>query len=112
MGEERIIIDPDICFGKPCIKGTRISVSLILELLEAGLSFEEIIEEYPHLIKEDIVAAIRYARELVEDQRNPSVLKELRGFLPDSALDLYYSEKRKELEREESKAPLKKNDNK
>jgi uncharacterized protein (DUF433 family) len=68
--KERITIDPKICFGKPHIKGTRIYISLILEMLEVGLSFEEIIEEYPHLTKEDIVAAIRYARELVEKQKN------------------------------------------
>jgi uncharacterized protein (DUF433 family) len=68
--KERITIDPKICFGKPNIKGTRIYISLILEMLEVGLSFEEIIEEYPHLTKEDIVAAIRYARELVEKQKN------------------------------------------
>jgi len=67
--KERITIDPKICFGKPHIKGTRIYVSLILELIEAGLSFEEIIEEYPHLTKEDIAVAIKYARELVEKQR-------------------------------------------
>jgi uncharacterized protein (DUF433 family) len=110
--EERITINPDICLGKPCIKGTRIYITLILELLEAGLSFEEIIVEYPHLTKGDIVAAIRYARELVEKQTNASMFKELKGILPDSTLELYYNEKRKELEREEAKAPLRKNDKK
>jgi len=73
--EERIIIDPEICFGKPHIKGTRIYVSLILEMLEGGLSFEEIIEEYPHLTKEDIASAIRYAKLLVDKQRNSSMFK-------------------------------------
>lgn len=58
----RISIDPEICHGKPCIKGTRIMVSLILALVEEGLSFEEIMEEYPELTVEDIQAAIRYAR--------------------------------------------------
>lgn len=70
---------------------------------------KRLFHEILYLIKADIVAAIKYARELVEKQRNPRALKELRGFLPDSALDLYHSEKRKDLEQEESKAPLKKN---
>jgi len=60
--EPRISIDPDICHGKPCIKGTRIPVSLILEMIEYGLSFKEILEEYPHLSIEDITACIKFAK--------------------------------------------------
>jgi len=67
MNEERININPEICHGKPIIKGTRIMVSLILEWLEAGKSFKEIIEAYPKLTKEDISAAIRYARKFLEE---------------------------------------------
>jgi len=61
---ERISINPNICFGKPCIKGTRIWVSLILDLVASGLKFEEIIDEYPQLNEDDILAAIEYGSEL------------------------------------------------
>lgn len=57
---ERIAVDPNICFGKPCIKGTRIWVSLILDFLAAGDSIENILEEYPYLKQEDILACIAY----------------------------------------------------
>lgn len=57
---ERISVDPQICFGKPCIKGTRIWVSLILEFLSAGNSIEEILEQYPQLTHKDILACIAY----------------------------------------------------
>ncbi|MEW6405691.1 MAG: DUF433 domain-containing protein, partial [Chloroflexota bacterium] len=50
---ERISIDPNVCFGKPCIRGTRIWVSLILDFLANGVNIEEILEEYPHLTKDD-----------------------------------------------------------
>ncbi len=106
--EERISIDPKICFGKPCIKGTRIYLTLILEMLEIGKSFKEIIEEYPKLTNDDITATIRYARKLVEKQSKVSRIKEFKGILPDTALKSYHREKRKDLEREERRAPLKK----
>jgi len=51
---------PKVCFGKPCIRGTRIWVSLILDLLASGMTTKEIIKEYAHLTKEDIQAAIAY----------------------------------------------------
>jgi uncharacterized protein (DUF433 family) len=66
--EDNIEIDPEICHGKPRIKGTRIMVSIILEWLEAGKTFDEILEAYPSLTKEDISSAIKYARKLVEDE--------------------------------------------
>lgn len=56
----RISIDPNVCFGKPCIRGTRIWVSLLLDFLAAGTTSAEILEEYPHLTAEDILAAIAY----------------------------------------------------
>jgi uncharacterized protein (DUF433 family) len=59
----RINIDPEICGGKPCIRGTRIWVSLILDLLAAGVSEQEILDEYPHLVRDDIRAAIAYGAE-------------------------------------------------
>jgi len=57
---ERISVDPNICFGKPCIRGTRIWVSLLLDLLANGASIEEILAEYPQLTEKDIRAAIAY----------------------------------------------------
>ena len=66
---QRIRIDPNICFGKPCIRGTRIWVSLILDQLAAGTTSEDLLSNYPQLTHEDILAAIAYgaeaARELV-----------------------------------------------
>lgn len=60
---QRISVDPNVCFGKPCIRGTRIWVSLILDFLADGMNVEEILAEYPHLMKEDILAAIAYGAE-------------------------------------------------
>lgn len=63
---ERISVDPGIHFGKPCVAGTRITVQSVLELLNEGLSFKEIIEDYyPDLIVPDIQACIQYAIALV-----------------------------------------------
>jgi len=56
-----IIIDSEILKGKPIIAGTRISVEFILELLASGMSIQEIIQEYPHLKKENVLEAIDYA---------------------------------------------------
>ena len=56
-----ITIDPEICFGKPCIKGTRISVGDILKWLSAGMTIEEIIEDYPELLEVHIRAALAFA---------------------------------------------------
>ncbi|HCC68906.1 MAG TPA: hypothetical protein DEP99_03365 [Nitrospiraceae bacterium] len=61
---QRISIDPNVCFGKPCIKGARIWVSLILDFLANGMAIEEILEEYPQLTEEDIRAAIAYGAEM------------------------------------------------
>lgn len=61
---QRISINPQICFGKPCIKGTRIWVSLILDFLASGMRIEELLEEYPQLTEEDIRAAIAYGAEM------------------------------------------------
>jgi uncharacterized protein (DUF433 family) len=57
---KRISVNPKICFGKPCIKGTRIWVSLILDFLATGSTIDEILEDYPHLTKDDILACIAY----------------------------------------------------
>lgn len=65
---ERISIDPNICHGKPCIKGTRIMVSVILDNLAEGMTPEEIVREYPPLTLEDMHAAIAYAAALVREE--------------------------------------------
>ena len=57
----RITIDDGQCGGRPCIRGMRIRVTDVLELLGAGAGFEEILEDYPYLEREDILAAIQYA---------------------------------------------------
>jgi uncharacterized protein (DUF433 family) len=65
---ERIQVDTKICHGQPCIKGTRIMVYLILELLEAGLTSDQIIRDYyPQLTKQDIEASLHYAASLIRD---------------------------------------------
>ena len=58
---ERITVNPEQCGGRPCIRGKRMGVTDVLELLSAGASFEEILEDYPFLERDDILAAIEYA---------------------------------------------------
>jgi uncharacterized protein (DUF433 family) len=65
---ERISIDPNVCFGKPCIRGTRIWVSLILDFLANGMSMEELLVEYPQLEVKDIRAAIAYGAEMARER--------------------------------------------
>ncbi|MEJ2736671.1 MAG: DUF433 domain-containing protein [Anaerolineae bacterium] len=63
---DRIAVDPNVHFGKPCVSGTRITVQSVLELLDEDLSFEEIVKDYyPDLAPEDIRACIQYAIALV-----------------------------------------------
>jgi uncharacterized protein (DUF433 family) len=66
--KERISIDPNVCHGKPCIKGTRIWVSLIVDNLAAGSSEEEILKAYPSLNREDIRAALAFAAEMTRER--------------------------------------------
>jgi len=65
---ERISIDPNVCFGKPCIRGTRIWVSLILDFLASGMAVDEVLVEYPQLTVEDIRAAIAYGAEMSRER--------------------------------------------
>jgi uncharacterized protein (DUF433 family) len=67
----RISIDPQVCFGKPCIRGTRIWVSLILDWLAAGATEQEIIADYPQLTGEDLRAAITYGAEMARERIIP-----------------------------------------
>jgi len=69
--QERITTSPDICHGRVCIKGTRIMVSVILDNLSDGMTIDEIIESYPPLTREDILAAINYAAELTKERIIP-----------------------------------------
>jgi len=64
--EERIVIDEKILGGKPVIKGTRIPVYLIVEMIANGLSIRDILKEYPELSEEDVKAALRYAASLLK----------------------------------------------
>jgi uncharacterized protein (DUF433 family) len=68
---DRISIDPAVCGGKPCVKGTRIWVSLILDLLASGMLEAEVIVQYPALKHEDILAAIAYGAEAARDRVIP-----------------------------------------
>ena len=65
---ERISVSPKICHGRPCIKGTRIMISMILDSLAEGLDEQKILKEYPSLRLEDIRAAIAYAAELSREE--------------------------------------------
>ena len=62
--QDHIIVDPAVCHGKACIKGTRIMVSVVLDNLAAGLTPQEVIRSYPSLSEEDVRATIAYAAEL------------------------------------------------
>ena len=64
----RISIDPSICFGKPCIRGHRIWVSLILDLLASGMTFSEILKQYPGLEEVNIYACIAYGAEMTRER--------------------------------------------
>ena len=65
---ERVVIDPEICNGKPVIRGTRITVQTILEFLAAGDSVEEVLEEYPNLTRDDLHACFEVASRLLANQ--------------------------------------------
>ena len=64
----RISIDPKICFGKPCIRGTRIWVSLILDFLASGEPVEALLDGYPQLKREDVLAASAYGAEMSRER--------------------------------------------
>ena len=64
----RISIDSNICFGKPCIRGHRIWISLILDFLASGMTFQDILEDYPGLEEADILACIAYGAEMSRER--------------------------------------------
>jgi uncharacterized protein (DUF433 family) len=64
----RISINPNICFGKPCIRGHRIWVSLILDFLASGMTIAEVLEDYPNLEEADIYACLAYGAEMSRER--------------------------------------------
>ncbi len=64
----RITINPNVCFGKPCIRGHRIWVSLILDFLASGMSVDDLLDEYPDLNRDDILACIAYGAEMSRER--------------------------------------------
>lgn len=74
--QTHIVIDPKVLAGKPVIKGTRISVELVIELLARGYSVAEVLEEYDHLTPDDIQACLAYASDLLKAERVYATPKE------------------------------------
>ncbi|MDZ7617177.1 MAG: DUF433 domain-containing protein [Patescibacteria group bacterium] len=68
---ERICVNPEICHGQACIKGTRVLVAVVLDNLAAGLTVEEILASYPSLTTEDLRAAVAYAADLARERMVP-----------------------------------------
>jgi uncharacterized protein (DUF433 family) len=69
MTDERIVIDPAVCSGKPIIRGTRIMVKNILGLVAGGADVTGVLKAYPELIREDVVAALDYACQVVDEEK-------------------------------------------
>ena len=66
---DRITVDPEICVGKPCIRGTRIMVTNILGMLAGGYSTDRVLEAYPELGMEDVSAALEYASQVIDEEK-------------------------------------------
>ena len=66
--QDYVVVDPKVCHGRACIKGTRIMVSVVLDNLAAGLTPEEIVQSYPPLTREAVQAAMAYAAELARER--------------------------------------------
>lgn len=66
---QRITIDPQICHGKPCVRGLRYPVTMLLELLSSGMTVEEVLADYEDLEREDLLAAFAYGARLADAQR-------------------------------------------
>jgi uncharacterized protein (DUF433 family) len=77
--KDRISIDPKVCHGKPCIKGTRIMVSIILDYLQAGESTQAILKQYSTLHDEDVHAALAYAAWLAHEEEVQPLHTEVTG---------------------------------
>ncbi|MFD2569113.1 DUF433 domain-containing protein [Spirosoma soli] len=70
---ERITLDTQICHGKPCIRGMRWPVEVVLDLLGSGMTIPEIIEDHPELEREDIIACLNYAKITLSGQIPPAI---------------------------------------
>lgn len=68
---ERITVDPAVCHGRPCIKGTRVMVAVVLDNLAAGVPTDDVLRSYPSLKAEDIQAAMAYAADLARERMIP-----------------------------------------
>ncbi len=73
--KDRIIVDPAVLVGKPIIKGTRISVELILDRVADGWTMEDMLASYPHITREDVLAALSFAAEIFREERFVAVGK-------------------------------------
>ncbi len=69
MMEDRISVDPGVCSGKPCIRGTRIMVKNILGMIAGGYTIENVLGAYPELTREDVVEALDYASRVIHEER-------------------------------------------
>ena len=67
--ETRISVDPKICSGKPCIRGTRIMVKNILGMIAGGYTIERILEAYPELTREDVIEALDYVSQVIDEEK-------------------------------------------
>ena len=65
---DRIVVDPEVVFGRPVVKGTRLAVAFVIDLLAHGCTVEEVLDNYPQLTREDIHACLAYAGDLVQEQ--------------------------------------------
>jgi uncharacterized protein (DUF433 family) len=66
---KRITLDPQICHGKPCVRGLRYPVSMLLELLSSGMTYEQILADYEDLEREDLLAALAYGSRVTDARR-------------------------------------------
>lgn len=69
LWRERITADPTVLVGKPVVRGTRLAVEFVLDLIASGWAFEQILRNYPRLSQEDILACVAYAREVLAEER-------------------------------------------
>jgi len=67
--QDRIVVDPKILVGKPVIRGTRLSVEFILDLLANDWTIEQILSEYPQLERKDVIAVLKYAAEMAKEEK-------------------------------------------
>ena len=67
--QDRIVVDPKVLVGKPVIRGTRLSVEFILDLLANDWTIEQILSEYPQLERKDVIAVLKYAAEMAKEEK-------------------------------------------